>query len=219
MDDVFFNTKSRKVRIGILALVLIIVGAVVGGVIAGQKELRRRLKTIKNWLGKSSLQACTQTAQFLLSKLSRWAMVFVTVRRTLRKQCGLDHGDCDDCKVDDRSRIGDGVCDGGIFNTEECGWDGRDCLDEAKQELLANLYPNCAVPPSKLPRWAMVFVTVRRTLRKNVASTMAIVTTARLTIVLESEMAFVMEAYSTPKSVAGMEATALRSMRCILIAR
>jgi len=72
------------------------------------------------------------------------------------EECGWDGRDCaainakhPDCKVDDRSRIGDGICDGGIFNTEECGWDGRDCLDQAKQDLLANLYPDCAVPPAE----------------------------------------------------------------------
>ena len=35
--------------------------------------------------------------------------------------------------------IGDGTCNGGVYNTEECGFDGGDCLD------FNNRYPNCTV--------------------------------------------------------------------------
>ena len=35
--------------------------------------------------------------------------------------------------------IGDGQCHGGTYNTEECGWDGGDCI-----EFNTN-YPNCTV--------------------------------------------------------------------------
>ena len=45
------------------------------------------------------------------------------------EECGFDHGDCANCKVDNPSLIGDGECDGGDYNTEECGWDGGDCIE------------------------------------------------------------------------------------------
>ena len=35
-------------------------------------------------------------------------------------------------------QIGNGLCDGGDYNTEECGWDGGDCIE-------FNKYPNCKV--------------------------------------------------------------------------
>ena len=36
--------------------------------------------------------------------------------------------------------LGDGVCQGGPYNTEECDWDGGDCTE------FNDLYPNCTVP-------------------------------------------------------------------------
>ena len=41
--------------------------------------------------------------------------------------------------IDDPSFIGDGDCDGGEYNTEECGWDGGDCIEFNEK------YPNCKV--------------------------------------------------------------------------
>ena len=32
------------------------------------------------------------------------------------------------CHVEIQAKIGDGNCDGGQYNTEDCGWDGGDCL-------------------------------------------------------------------------------------------
>ena len=32
-----------------------------------------------------------------------------------------------DCNVDVPSWIGNGLCDGGAYNTAQCGWDGGDC--------------------------------------------------------------------------------------------
>ena len=43
------------------------------------------------------------------------------------------------CKVDWPDWIGDGSCDGGDYNTEECGWDGGDCIEFNEK------YPNCMV--------------------------------------------------------------------------
>lgn len=41
------------------------------------------------------------------------------------------------CMVADASRIGDGICDGEDFNTEDCHWDGGDCVIEG--------YPDCHI--------------------------------------------------------------------------
>ena len=37
------------------------------------------------------------------------------------------------------SRIGDGTCHRGVYNSESCGWDGGDCVNFLEQ------YPNCTV--------------------------------------------------------------------------
>lgn len=49
-------------------------------------------------------------------------------------ECGYDGGDCLEylnprmsCSVEDKSKLGDGVCDGEEYNTEECEWDYLDC--------------------------------------------------------------------------------------------
>ena len=50
-------------------------------------------------------------------------------------QCGANGYDCQDpeyaCVVDYPSWIGDGWCDGGEYNTEQCGYDGGDCCEES----------------------------------------------------------------------------------------
>ena len=48
-------------------------------------------------------------------------------------ECAWDGGDCDiedynDCNVKYPHQIGDGICHGGDYNTEVCGYDGGDCL-------------------------------------------------------------------------------------------
>ena len=43
------------------------------------------------------------------------------------------------CIVDEPSRIGDGTCHGGAYNTEACGFDDGDCAFFNVQ------YPNCTV--------------------------------------------------------------------------
>jgi hypothetical protein len=48
-------------------------------------------------------------------------------------------------KQSDIVRIGDGKCDGGVFNTVQCGFDGGDCIQFRMS------YPDCDVPvPSKI---------------------------------------------------------------------
>jgi hypothetical protein len=43
------------------------------------------------------------------------------------EECDYEYGDCSDCKVTDPSRLGDGICDGGSYNTASCGFDLGDC--------------------------------------------------------------------------------------------
>lgn len=50
-------------------------------------------------------------------------------------QCGYDGFDClngfgsdPTCQVPDKSKIGNGICDGGVYNTEACDYDNGDCL-------------------------------------------------------------------------------------------
>jgi hypothetical protein len=45
----------------------------------------------------------------------------------MTKECGYENGDCIDCQVPDPSRLGNGICDGGLYNTKECGFDVGDC--------------------------------------------------------------------------------------------
>ena len=66
-------------------------------------------------------------------------------------ECGEEDGDCvifnqryPDCIAENPSWIGDGDCDGGLYNTLTCGWDGGDC------EQFNEIYPNCTV---ELPSW------------------------------------------------------------------
>jgi hypothetical protein len=47
--------------------------------------------------------------------------------------------DYPNCIVNSPSLVGDGTCDGGDYNTAECGFDGGDCED------FNNKYPNCNV--------------------------------------------------------------------------
>lgn len=50
-------------------------------------------------------------------------------------ECGFDGGDC--CPVMEDDRLGDGYCDGYVFNTEICGFDDGDCLEFNEK------YPMC----------------------------------------------------------------------------
>lgn len=52
-------------------------------------------------------------------------------------ECDFDGGDC--CPVADSPFLGDGYCDGLIFNTEVCGFDAGDC------SFLNSKFPNCDV--------------------------------------------------------------------------
>ncbi|GFH56522.1 hypothetical protein CTEN210_12998 [Chaetoceros tenuissimus] len=69
----------------------------------------------------------------------------VTVENTTRKNAVLmGEQDCTiaeypDCRVDSPHYIGDGECEGGAYNTEECSFDGGDCLE------FNTKYPDCKV--------------------------------------------------------------------------
>lgn len=50
-------------------------------------------------------------------------------------ECFLDGQDCKeykklypDCLAPQPEKVGDGHCDGILYNTTECGWDGNDCI-------------------------------------------------------------------------------------------
>ena len=57
--------------------------------------------------------------------------------------CEWDAGDCKEVPkysgyfVGDPNLIGSNRCDGGEYNTFECGWDGDDCV-------LVDNYPDCS---------------------------------------------------------------------------
>lgn len=59
------------------------------------------------------------------------------------KDCGNDFGDCNNCNVNNFLLIGNGNCNGGNYNTEECSFDGGDCLQKNKE--LQYKYRNCSV--------------------------------------------------------------------------
>jgi hypothetical protein len=88
-------------------------------------------------------------------------------------ECEYDGGDCPlpcdndgyfgfdctlyypNCSVPNPEYIGDGVCDSDVYNTEACGWDGKDCPlpcdDDGYFGFDCTLhYPNCSVPN---PQW------------------------------------------------------------------
>ncbi len=50
-------------------------------------------------------------------------------------ECAFDGGDC--CPVADSVHLGDGHCDGLVFNTEICGFDDGDCIEFNEE------YPDC----------------------------------------------------------------------------
>ncbi len=59
-------------------------------------------------------------------------------------QCGFDAIDCTverypDCTVTVLDRLGDGICNGGEYNVEECGYDDGDCISFNER------YPLCVV--------------------------------------------------------------------------
>jgi len=82
----------------------------------------------------------------------------------MTSECGMDGGDCDVCNeylseglyysgsffvVDllprrpNISKLGDGICNGGYLNTEVCGFDGGDCIQNNID--LQQQYPGCVV--------------------------------------------------------------------------
>ena len=49
------------------------------------------------------------------------------IREYMNEECGFEGGDCVECKVEDHTLLGNGICDGGAYNTEACGFDLGDC--------------------------------------------------------------------------------------------
>lgn len=63
---------------------------------------------------------------------------------------GARIGSFPNCEVRAPAWIGDGSCDGGDYNTAECGWDGGDC--DALNAVLWEKYPECkqGIHPGKI---------------------------------------------------------------------
>ena len=71
------------------------------------------------------------------------AMVTATAASTTRKSAdGMEAtaSKATRCQVTNPKKVGDGSCDGGEYNIEECGWDGGDCVEG---------YPDCQVTNPK----------------------------------------------------------------------
>jgi len=82
------------------------------------------------------------TTTVALFMLSIW--LFIVIRQTngvfFREKYPL----CEISKYNDFSRIGDGHCDGGIFNTVQCGLDNGDCINFNIR------FPSCKVQEPEL---------------------------------------------------------------------
>ncbi|GFH44530.1 hypothetical protein CTEN210_01004 [Chaetoceros tenuissimus] len=111
------QNMTRAKKSGILATVLFI--SVLAGLLGG---LLPQLK--KEACRFSSAEACTQFKKNF-------------------PNCNVEKpfliGDGKYCNVDHPFWIGDGYCQGGPYNTEECGFDGGDCLEFNQK------YPNCTL--------------------------------------------------------------------------
>ncbi|GFH44588.1 hypothetical protein CTEN210_01062 [Chaetoceros tenuissimus] len=62
----------------------------------------------------------------------------------INKPCWMEGSDCTaieypNCHVENPHWIGNGKCDGGNYNTELCGFDGKDCISFNQN------YPDCKV--------------------------------------------------------------------------
>lgn len=77
-----------------------------------------------------------------MRSLSLWIFIKIAEAATVSDYPG--------CNVESPDFIGDGSCDGGDYNTVECGFDGGDCVTFNAQ------YPECKVD---LPYWIGYFNT------------------------------------------------------------
>jgi hypothetical protein len=99
---------------------------------------------------------------FFLLVVALTTALALTLPPTSPSNCGKDGyfgPNCDrylpDCAVPNPQWIGNGACDGDVYNTEACGWDGTDCPPPCDNDGYFGpkcdlYYPNCSVPN---PEW------------------------------------------------------------------
>ena len=165
LEDVVVNYRSRKVRIGLFVLILVLTGAIIGGILGAQKRKEDALgECIVEDPTKLGNGQCdgdeynTEKCQWDMSDcltINEYPDCALTPEQSaklgngycdglpwFKKECGYDAGDCTECieivrRNDMADHVGNGDCDGGNYNTAECNWDGGDCLDFNQQ------YPDC----------------------------------------------------------------------------
>ena len=117
LEDVVVNYRSRKVRIGIFVLFVVLTGAIIGGVLGSQKRKE------------AALDEC------IVEDPTKLGNGECDGDEYNSEKCNWDEGDClllnqfSSCALTPKqsAKLGDGFCDGLPWFSEECGDDAGDC--------------------------------------------------------------------------------------------